>query len=442
MKKPIIILGLIYIILLLFLFHPRISGNDEIGYYVYLRSAFLDKNFDFTNEFNHYQDSYLIVGYSPITGKPVNGLPIGSAILWLPFFLAAHLGIWIFNLFGNSIAMNGYSKPYTVAICFGSSFYSFIGILLIYQLARQVFAKISEISTRTILVSIVLFWLASPLVFYMFLQPAMAHANSVFAVSLFIYLWYQWRNRDTWQKWVFLGLSGSLMTLVRFQDVLFLIIPWVDYFINRNKAYKLRFPIIIRNILVFLFALFLLFIPQLVAWKEIFGSYFSGPESHSIISGTNLMHPHLIAILFSGRHGLIAWNPIILLSILGAGWLWKKDRQIISILGFVFILQFYLISCWHEWWGAHSFGHRMFLSSTPFFILGLITFIFQLRKKISWRWIYITSIFLIIWNFFLIAQYSLGIIDRDGTTPFLTVIYNQLFVVPLQLKNILIQLIP
>jgi hypothetical protein len=431
MKKSVIIIGLIYLIFLAFIFHPRISGNDEIGYYVYLRSAFFDKDFNFTNEFEHYKDSYLIVGYSPVTGKPVNGLPIGSAILWLPFFLAAHFGIWILNQFGNSIAMDGYSRPYVAAICFGSSFYAFIGILLIYRLAREVFAKISEISTRTILISIVLFWLASPLVFYMFLQPAMAHANSVFTVSLFIYLW---------QKWLLLGLSGSLMTMVRFQDAIFLIIPWIDYFVNYDNNYKLRLSLIMQNILIFLFAFLLLFIPQLIAWKAIFDSYFSGPESHSIISGTNLLHSHLIAILFSGRHGLLTWNPIILLSLLGAYWLWKRDRQIISILGFIFFLQLYLISCWHEWWGSHSFGHRMFLSSAPFFILGLIAFISKLTQKISWRWIYLIGIVLIIWNFFLIAQYSLGLIDRDGTTPFMTIIYNQFFVVPLQFKQILIHL--
>ncbi|MFB3894973.1 MAG: hypothetical protein ACE14V_01590 [bacterium] len=442
MKKPILILTLVYLVLLIFIFHPRISGNDEIGYYVYLRSAVFDRDFDFTNEFEYYKNSYLIVGYSPVTGKPVNGLPIGSAVLWLPFFLLAHIGIWISHLWGSSISMDGYSKPYVDAICFGSSYYAFLGILLIFQLARKIFSTINKVSIKTIVVSIILFWLSSPLIFYMYLQPAMAHANSVFAVSLFFYLWYRYRNQDTWLKWLLLGLSGCLMTLVRFQDAIFLIIPWLDYCINQDRNNRKRFVVIIRNIAVFLIAFILFFIPQLIAWKAIFGSYFSGPESHSIVSGTNIMHPHLIAILFSGRHGLITWNPIILLSIFGAIWFWKKVPSVISMLGFVFILQMYLISCWHEWWGAHSFGHRMFLSSTPFFIIGLIAFINRIKQRINWRWIYGISILFILWNFGLIAQYSLGIIDRDGTTPFQIVIYNQFMVVPLQLKNILHYFIP
>lgn len=442
MKKPILILTLVYLILLIFIFHPRISGNDEIGYFVYLRSAIFDRDFDFTNEFEHYKNSYLIVGYSSVTGKPVNGLPIGSAILWLPFFLLAHIGVWISNLLGSSIPMDGYAKPYVDAICFGSSYYAFLGILLIFQLARKILATINNVSTKTIMFSIILFWLSSPLLFYMYLQPAMAHANSVFAVSLFLYLWYRYRNQDSWQKWVLLGLSGCLITMVRFQDAIFLIIPWLDYFMNKDTHYQISLPVISRNIAVFLAAFILLFIPQLVAWKQIFGSYFSGPESHSIVSGTNIFYPHLVAILFSGRHGLITWNPIILLSIFGAIWLWKKEKSVISMLGIVFILQVYLISCWHEWWGAHSFGHRMFISSTPFFIIGLIACIIRLKQKLAWRWIYEVAIIIVIWNFFLIVQYSLGIIDRDGTTPFQIVIYNQFMVVPLQLKNIFHYFLP
>lgn len=438
MKKPSFIFMVVYLVLLILLFHPRIAGNDEVGYYVYLRSAIIDRDFDFTNEFKYFKDSYLIVGYSPATVKPVNGLPIGSAILWLPFFLIAHFGIWISNyILGSVIPFDGYSAPYIYAICFGSSLYAFIGLRIIYEIGRQFF------STKAITTSIILFWLASPLVFYMYLQPAMSHANSVFTVSLFIYLWFKTRARNDWRKWILLGVSGSLMTLVRFQDAIFLLIPFLDWLVtvwnNKTAQPQIQPVSLFYNLIIFISAFVIMFIPQLVAWHSIFGSYFSGPTSHHVIQGTNFLAPHLIAVLFSGRHGLITWNPIVLCSLIGTFWLWQKDKRLAGLLGLSFIIQLYVISCWHEWWGAHSFGHRMFLSSTPFFVLGLVAFVDHITKRISYTWVYLIGVLLIMWNILLIAQYALGLIDRDGTTPFLTVIYNQLFVIPTHLHQILVQ---
>ncbi len=39
----------------------------------------------------------------------------------------------------------------------------------------------------------------------------------------------------------------------------------------------------------------------------------------------------------------------------------------------------------------------------------------------------------ILWNFGLMVQYVFGVIDRDGTTPFLQVAINQFTVVPTKL---------
>lgn len=349
-KSPLTILVGIYLILLICLLSPRINGNDAVGYYVYLRSAILDHDFDFANEFAHYQNTYLIIGYSSITGRPVDQYPIGCALLWLPFFLIAHLVIWFIRLFGSTTPMDGYSIPYIISICFGSTLYAFIGLILIYRIAIIYF------SARNVGLSILLFWLASPLIFYMYLQSAMAHANTVFTVSLFLYLWWKLRDRNDWIKWALLGFSGSLMVLVRYPDILFLLIPLVDWlFFAREKSHNLSLRIIVYNLAIFAGAFILIFIPQLIAWQAIYGSYFSGPETYQISSGTNLLSPHIIAVLFSGKHGLFTWNPIIAISLFGIYALYKKDKRLTSILGLCFLVQLYFISCWHEWWAAHRF---------------------------------------------------------------------------------------
>lgn len=41
-----------------------------------------------------------------------NYYPIGSAILWAPFFLAAHLLVTLINMTGGRVPADGYSDPY------------------------------------------------------------------------------------------------------------------------------------------------------------------------------------------------------------------------------------------------------------------------------------------------------------------------------------------
>lgn len=108
------------------------------------------------------------------------------------------------------------------AVCVASLFWGTVGLLLVYRLCRTYASRTA--STWSVLA----IWFASPVVFYLYITPAMAHANSLFAVTLFLVVWQTTRARRTVRGWVLLGLAAGLMVLVRELNWLFVLAVVVD----------------------------------------------------------------------------------------------------------------------------------------------------------------------------------------------------------------------
>src|SRR6476646_875391 len=74
-------------ILSLPLLTPRVYAVDSVEYYVYLRSLIFDHDLDFTDDYAHLNAQNPNAGIAtalldrrdPITGRPINIAPIGTA---------------------------------------------------------------------------------------------------------------------------------------------------------------------------------------------------------------------------------------------------------------------------------------------------------------------------------------------------------------------------
>jgi len=88
LDKGILILIIIFLVAFLVLFKPWIHGFDTVAYYSWLRSAVIDGNLQMSDEFTHY--GYGAERGTAPTGYTYNEWAVGSAVLWSPFFLAAH----------------------------------------------------------------------------------------------------------------------------------------------------------------------------------------------------------------------------------------------------------------------------------------------------------------------------------------------------------------
>lgn len=338
-------------------------GGDAVYYYSTLRSIGIDHDLDFKNEyiFFHNQTSGftnnrkipVIPDKNKTTNKLPSKYPIGSAIFLLPTFLITHI---ILN-------GDGYNIFYQAVSALSSLIYAFIGLLLIYFLGKKIFSpKVAFLATIGI-------WLATPLVYYISMEPLNSQPLSFFSVSLFIYLWYKTRGNRTLLQWIILGIAAGLMSMVRFQDSLFLLIPIIDALISKTKS---------LSILIFLFSAAITITPQLWANNYLFGSPFI--NGYKGIGFPYLTSPKILYSLFSSERGLLVWSPILILALVGLYWFYKKFKLIACLLIFSFLIQLYIVSSWADPSQGDSFGNRILLNSNIIFAIGLMQFLETLGK--------------------------------------------------------------
>jgi hypothetical protein len=368
-NKSLLILLLLYSYVLFLQIHPSLVNPDGIGYYVYLRSLFLDRDLDFLNEFKALDMLPPFIYRTP-TDLVGNQYPIGSSILWAPFFLLGHLYTRFSPyLYSSSLSADGYSVFYFIFIAVGTSFYGILGLFLVYEVGKHLF------SPKSVALAILLITLGTPFFYYLVIQPTLAHINSFFTLSLFLYVWFFTRNGRTPGQWMLLGLLAGLMGLVRTQNLLLIFLPVLELAVYSHVLQSLRL-----RITVFLGSLLFAMIPQILAWKILYGTLFSPIHGTMNISFQDW---HLGELLFSPFHGLFFYSPLLLITLPGFYFLIKKDFLLGTALGVFLLLQTFLNSWALYWWGGYAFGSRFFVDYTFIFILSLAGVIHRLEEESS-----------------------------------------------------------
>lgn len=401
----------------------RRLNYDGIGYYSYLRSLFFDHDLNFRNEYKEW--GYFEVDTYPkektATGYYPNAWSIGPAILWLPFMIIAHLLALLLNLFGYSIPLDGYNPLYTGIVGVGTAMYGFLGFYLVFLVLKRYFPpQISFLTSIGMLIS-------SPILWYMFRQPYYAHALSFFAVTLLIFYWLRMQGAGTYKDWIILGLIAGIMSLTRWSNGIFLPIPIAGTFIKyyilpwKKGKKKPKLLALFRKYLLFVLVFIGAFSPQLICWKIIYGSAFTIPQGSAYIHWFN---PFIAELLFSSRHGLFSWSPIIYFSIIGLFLFLKKDWLFGLIAWVSLLLATYVNSVSGTWWGEGSFGMRRFCCCLLFFSLGLAALLEWLKKRPLIA-IALILVFFILWNLLLLEQFNKIMISSIDPVPFRIIGENQ-----------------
>lgn len=348
-------------------------GGDAVYYFATLRSLAIDHDLDFSEEYKYFHNQTSnftgnlkipnIPDPNPITKKLPAKYPIGTAILLMPFFFLAHILVIMLQTLGFNLQHDGYNIIYQTLSALGSLIYAFLGVIIIYQLGRKIFKeKIAFFGTMGI-------WLATPLIYYMTMEPLNSQPLSFFSVSLLFYLWFISRKNQKVYSWIILGLVGGLMSMVRYQDALFMLVPIIDLLISKK----------IFNIFLLVFFAGLIGIFQLWANDYLFGSPFI--TSYTGIGFPYLTSPKIFYSLISFERGLLVWSPILIFSLIGLYWFVKRFRLVGGLLVFSFLTQLYIVSSWADPSQGDSFGNRILLNSNLIFALGLMEFIKKIKKQ-------------------------------------------------------------
>ena len=338
-----IFLALFGIYLLGFMFHASLLHKtvygDGIFYYSWVRSAIVDGDIDFANEYKAFHTSQPIMP----TGLPGNKYSIGASILWYPWFL------WMHTL----IRKTGYESIYQYGIGVVSVLYACTGLVLLFRTLRKFYSE--SIS----LASCVAIALGTNLLFYGSIDPVNSHAVSFFAASLFLAVLLEEQVR-----WFQVGCVLGLVALIRTQDVLIGI-----------SAIPLIKP---KYIPLYIAGVAYIFAPQLLVWQILNDSFWKSPYISSI-EGFRFFDPHILGVLFSKTNGLFLWTPLTLLGIVGL--LIKKTNSVFITFASICLMQILLVSVWSVWWQGASYSGRMFVGCLPLMAFGIAKFITFVQKK-------------------------------------------------------------
>lgn len=398
----------------------RIYASDEVQYYAWLRSWAFDRDVDFENEYQHFYDAG-VARNTPYhetflerrneAGRRENYAPIGSALLWGPFFAVGQV-----VALATGAPADGYSQPYVSAVAYGSAIYGGLAVLLSAAIARRVIG-------HGLLASLIV-CLGTPLVFYVYIAPPMSHANSAFAVALFLWVWLRVREQWTVKGVALLGVTGALMAMVRDQDLFFAAGPAID--LARHWA-RTRRPSLAHAVAAAL-AFVLAYSPQLLATSALHGHF--GP-SEVVARKMTWTSPHGLQVLFSPQNGFFAWTPLALLALAGLLLLAfgrvrltqqtsDRDAAWIGTLSLIMIaMQAYISGAVESWTVAGAFGQRRFVGLTPILTLGVAALLAAVAEpsqrlaRVGARGLLALCIW---WNLGLIIQFGTHRMDRQHLT--------------------------
>ena len=352
----------------------RISG-DGVSYYVYVRSLAKDADLDFTNEYTHYgliarED----LAVPTRTGMRRSIFAVGPALVWLPFFAAGEAIGRAASLLGAAVDLSGYGPYHVNAVALGSLLLGFAAVLLIHDVAGRHF------SAAVALIAAVAVWLATFLYWYMVQQPTMSHAPSVFGAALVVWLWDRRRSNRTPAGFMLLGFVLGLAMCLRWQNAVLGLLPAFD--LATASAQGLRRRVIAAAALA-AGALAGAF-PQMAAWHVLYGEWILLDPPHGA-DFLRLGRPFLLETLFSSRHGLLSWTPVLWLGYLGLWPLLRTRRALALPLLVPAAVMTYVNMCSGDWWAGGSFSNRRFDSLLPVLALGVAASVEWLASAIARR---------------------------------------------------------
>jgi hypothetical protein len=378
--------------------HPfDLAVSDGRFYYAYLPSAVIDGDLDFSNQISeHWGPDFqpaLLEARTP-SGLVKNKYPIGLALTLSPAFLVSHVLVLMSR---GLIAADGYSWPYQLA-CLA------VIELMVWRILVQTDRLLTErlnIAAGPVLAGLLVVAFGTPCAYYACREPFMVHAVSAFWCTEFVAVAAAGNRGPAW-FWPRLAFCGAMAVICRPTNIHLAPVAIA------GAAQVVRAAGLWRTMLCLPLAS-VAFVPiglQLMTWRLLSGHwlYYSYQEE-----GFNWSSPALWETLFSSRHGLFFWSPMLLIAV--GGLLRARDPLIRCwLLGG--ILLWYANSAWHCWWFGDAFGGRAFVELSGLFGIGLAL---SFSRWWDRPWLVAVLIVLaVVFNWVLMALYVSHAVPRAG----------------------------
>ena len=361
----------------------QIERADFPQYFAYLRSLAFDRDLDFANEWQHWslpEEAVTPTGHRRIQGS------IGPAVFWSPFYALAHIYVRADSAFGSGRwAADGYTGPYARATLAGTLV---AAVLASFLLGSVIAARFDPVVAALAVTSAVA---TSTVLHYVFVQPGMAHGLTYALAAGGVWAADRVDRNPSLRAWALLGSTVGLLALVRPQAAAFglLLAPLVLRDLSRGR---LRVPWLLAAGA----AAFVAFLPQMAAWKVIYGHWFTqsrelevwaqqaGVKQQVLFRMSSWFDPrslHLWDTLFAGDRGLFSWTPFMLIGVVGL--VFAVSRFGYLALGGLLV---FAATAWFNgsvatYRAGDSFGARRFDLIVPFVALSFAVILDACRRR-------------------------------------------------------------
>jgi hypothetical protein len=300
----------------------------------------------------------------PGTNRWLNRLPIGVAVLMMPFVVGADLLTrW------SNLPRDGFSLYYQHAAALSGLAYFLIGLAVLRRTLTRHFSPTVACATLAAVT-----W-GTNLFHYGVYDSCFSHAFSFALVCALIELTDLWWEDPTAGRTAALGIVAGLIVITRLTNgLLLLLVPawrlsaWSGAGARLHELWQRR-----RAVLTMCALAAAVVSPQLAIYKRATNHWLVNSYAPYGL-GFTFLSPHLAGALFSSARGLFFWSPVLLFAVAGMvvtrGW----ARQALPTSVVVLVLNTWLIASWKEWQYGASYGHRAFIDSLGLMAVFLASF--------------------------------------------------------------------
>jgi hypothetical protein len=402
-----------------------IVKTDGLAYFLYARSLVLDFDTDVTAEYDELAaripeddpNSILVAVRKhtlrdPATGRVVLPWPIGMGVMMAPFYAAGY-GVESVVAAASGRPADDYGMIPQLFFGLGSLLYGLLGfwatLLVCRRVAGEERADAAWVATLALI-------FASPVAFYVFISPSMAHATSYGFVALLVLLW--------WRRWhgeaegiVAPAAVFGLLMAIRYQN--FMYFPLLVALVLR-RGFRGSWARALREAVVGSLTSLAVFSIQIFHYLSKHGQ---ADEALSVGSGgfqteqneVSIVSHNFFDVLFSCLHGAFYWTPVVAVGCAGLIWAARRAGWA-RIFLLTFCAHVYLIGALADGTAGHAFGMR-YLSETAALLAPGLAFLIvrtagelRLDRPRSLLWPAALAL-LVAWNGLLALAFGVGTIS-------------------------------
>lgn len=341
---------------------------DVLGYYLPLPATFIyddpmmdDRSWieEINNEKQLSGTLYQVTNNEE--GQPMYFFLFGMAIFYLPFFLIGHGYAAM-----TGAATDGFSLPYQYALVIGAIIYTLIGLILLRKILLRYYSE------RVSAIVILILLLATNYTHHLSYKN-LETVNILFMLMCWL-IWstIRWHETQRFKHLLFTGIAITLMTLVKPSEVMAVFIPFL-WSVTSLRSLKEKIGLFWtkrKQVLGTIAICLLILSPQLLYWHSKTGHFIYDSYNNPGV-GLDIFSPHILDILFSYRKGWLVYTPVMILGLIGLFWQLRSNRTIGWSFPIYFLISFYIIASWTEWWYGGAFSCRPVITAYPILAIGL-----------------------------------------------------------------------